>query len=60
MTTRIDVWGVPDPQPNYYQFDYPKKGCAVGCGPVAWTMLFCWADKQAGIGNPYWGPCWGL
>ena len=46
------------PQPLYYQFDY--GGCAVGCGPVAWTMLFCWADHQAGTGNAYWAPRWGL
>ena len=24
------------PQPLYDQFDY--GGCAVGCGPVAWTV----------------------
>src|SRR5437867_13116990 len=46
------------PQPLYDQFDY--GGCAVGCGPVAWTMLFCWADHQAGTGNAYWAPRWGL
>ncbi len=45
-------------QPAYYQFDY--DGCAVGCGPVAWTMLFCWADYQAGHGNAYWAPRCGL
>ena len=39
-------------QPAYYQFDY--NGCAVGCGPVAWAMLFGWADHQAGTGNSYW------
>ncbi len=45
-------------QPLYNQFDY--GGCAVGCGPVAWTMLFCWGDHQAGTGNAYWAPRWGL
>jgi len=45
-------------QPAYYQFDH--DGCAIGCGPVAWTMLFCWADHQAGTGNPYWAPRNGL
>jgi hypothetical protein len=45
-------------QPNYYQFDH--SGCAVGCGPVAWAMLFCWADRQAGTGNAYWAPRIGL
>ncbi len=45
-------------QPKYYQFNH--NGCMVGCGPVAWTMLFCWADRQAGTGNAYWAPRWGL
>lgn len=45
-------------QPPYYQFDH--KGCWVGCGPVAWTMLFGWADHQAGTGNTYWAPRFGL
>ena len=45
-------------QPLYDQFDY--GGCAVGCGPVAWTMLFCWGDYQAGHGNAYWAPRLGL
>lgn len=45
-------------QPAYYQFDY--DGCAVGCGPVAWAMLFCWGDYQAAHGNAYWAPRTGL
>jgi len=45
-------------QPAYYQFDY--DGCAVGCGPVAWAMLFCWGDYQAAHGNAYWAPRNGL
>lgn len=45
-------------QPAYKQFTY--SGCAVGCGPVAWAMLFCWADYQAAHGNAYWAPRWGL
>ena len=45
-------------QPRYNQFDY--AGCAVGCGPVAWAMLFCWADFQAHNGNSYWAPRTGL
>jgi hypothetical protein len=45
-------------QPAYSQFDY--GGCAVGCGPVAWTMLFCWGDYQASNGNAYWAPRTGL
>lgn len=32
-------------QPRYYRFPY--EGCEVGCGPVAWAILFCWADIQA-------------
>jgi hypothetical protein len=45
-------------QPRYNQF--PFGGCAVGCGPIAWTMLFCWADRQAATGNAYWAPRIGL
>jgi hypothetical protein len=45
-------------QPRYYQFDY--DGCKVGCGPVAWAILFCWGDRQAETGNPYWSGRWGL
>jgi hypothetical protein len=39
-------------QPAYYQFQY--NGCWVGCGPVAWAMLFGWGDYQAAHGNSYW------
>jgi hypothetical protein len=39
-------------QPRYYQFTHGD--CYVGCGPVAWAMLFGWADRQAAFGNPYW------
>jgi hypothetical protein len=45
-------------QPAYYQFNY--NGCAVGCGPTAWAMLFCWGDRQASTGNAYWAPRTGL
>lgn len=45
-------------QPRYGQFDY--RGCAVGCGPVAWAILFCWGDRQAHTGNAYWAPRTGL
>lgn len=45
-------------QPLYSQFTH--DGCAVGCGPVAWAMLFCWADRQAHNGNTYWAPRVGL
>lgn len=45
-------------QPRYNQFTY--NGFAVGCGPVAWAMLFGWADRQAETGNAYWAPRWGL
>jgi hypothetical protein len=45
-------------QPRYNQF--PFGGCAVGCGPVAWAMLFCWADRQAETGNAYWAPRTGI
>ena len=49
------TWGQ---QRAYDQFMYGE--CAVGCGPVAWTMLFGWADNQAAIGNAMWAPRWGL
>lgn len=46
-------------QTTYNQFDY--NGCAVGCGPVAWAMLFGWGDRQAEVGgNAYWAPRNGL
>ena len=45
-------------QPAYNQFTY--HSCAVGCGPTAWAMLFCWGDYQAAQGNAYWAPRTGL
>jgi hypothetical protein len=45
-------------QPSYGQYQY--GGCLVGCGPVAWAMLFGWADRQAANGNAYWAPRWGI
>lgn len=45
-------------QPDYYQFQYGN--CQVGCGPVAWAMLFCWGDYQAENGNAYWAGRTGL
>jgi hypothetical protein len=45
-------------QPAYDQFTY--SGCEVGCGPVAWAMLFGWADRQAATGNAYWAPRTGI
>ena len=35
-------------------------GCVTGCGPVAWGMLFGWADHQAAAGNSYWRTRWGI
>lgn len=52
------VTGAGASQPEYDQFQHGS--CAVGCGPVAWAMLFCWADYQAGNGNGYWSRRWGL
>jgi len=43
----------------YNQFT-DSSGCAIGCGGLAWTILFCWGDHQAGNGNSYWAPRWGL
>lgn len=46
-------------QTRYNQFQY--SGCAVGCGAVAWGMLFGWGDRQAELGgNAYWAPRNGL
>lgn len=42
----------------YDQFTY--NGCEVGCGPVAWAMLFGWADRRADLGDPDWSYRWGL
>lgn len=50
--------GASPAQPKYNQFN--RNGCAIGCGPVAWAMLFCWGDYQAENGNNYWAPRWGL
>ncbi len=45
-------------QPRYNQF--VSGGCYIGCGPVAWAMLFCWGDYQAEHGNSYWAGRTGL
>lgn len=46
-------------QTRYDQFTYGS--CQVGCGPVAWAMLFGWGDRQAESGtNAYWAPRNGL
>jgi hypothetical protein len=50
--------GNDDSQRDYDQFDV--GGCASGCGPTAWAMLFGWADYQASIGNSAWKPRWGI
>ncbi|MFC6759348.1 hypothetical protein ACFQFQ_07350 [Sulfitobacter porphyrae] len=39
---------------------YTVNGCAIGCGSLAWTILFLWGDRQAYSGNSYWAPRWGL
>lgn len=47
----------------YDQFPHSFDGedsCPVGCGPVAWAMLFGWGDWQAEIFNPSWSGRWGL
>jgi hypothetical protein len=36
--------------PYYYQHDINSgRGCAVGCGPVAWSLLYGWYQVQKGI-----------
>jgi hypothetical protein len=60
-TLRSTQWaGGSGLQPWYYQFDY--QGCPVGCGPVAWAILFAWVDQQADGGrfNGTWWPRWGI
>ncbi len=48
----------------YTQFDHDYGGgsiAPVGCGPVAWAMLFGWASYQAQPGrNPAWAPRRGI
>lgn len=50
--------GAHSAQPDYHQFQY--GGCLVGCGGVAWAMLFGWGDRQAHTGNSYWAGRTGL
>ena len=50
--TTYSADGGSDEQPRYSQFTY--NGCYVGCGPVAWAMLFAWGDRQSHAGNPDW------
>ena len=52
MTWNYFWAGTSADQPAYNQFTY--SGCAVGCGPVAWSILFGWGDRQAAQGNAYW------
>lgn len=52
------VAGTADDQRVYYQHKY--NGCAVGCGPVAWSMLFGWGDKKADDNDARWRHRWGL
>lgn len=47
------VWAGTEADQRYYcQWD--EGGCAIGCGPVAWAMDFCWADHQSWIGANDW------
>jgi hypothetical protein len=45
-------------QPLYNQFQH--AGCVVGCGAVAWPILFGWGDRQAKTGTPYWAGGFGF
>jgi hypothetical protein len=38
-----------DAQPKYHQFEDSDWCPVVGCGPVAWAMLFAWFDRQWGV-----------
>lgn len=47
------AWAGTEADQRYYcQWD--EGGCAIGCGPVAWAMEFCWADHQSWIGANDW------
>ena len=54
-----DTWyaGYSNDQCEYRQFTH--DGCPIGCGPVAWAMLFGWADRKAETTN-YWEPRFGI
>lgn len=56
--TRYWATGKHDDQPLYFQYTFGS--CAIGCGPVAWSMLFAWGDYQAENGNSYWSARCGL
>ncbi|MCC6782648.1 MAG: hypothetical protein IT457_07370 [Planctomycetes bacterium] len=56
--TTYEADGGSSEQPYYDQFTYGS--CYVGCGPVAWAMLFGWGDRQAHDGNPAWSSRTGL
>jgi hypothetical protein len=54
----------PEEMPNYRQFDYNSPNdswgtCSVGCGPVAWAMLFAYMERawfgQYGFVQPEFG-----
>ena len=51
--------GTETAQRRYDQYTLPD-GCASGCGPTAWAMLFGWADYQAANGNATWAGRWGI
>lgn len=36
-------------QPKYYQLKRDRWCDLVGCGPVAWAMLFAWFDRNWGV-----------
>lgn len=47
------VWAGTEADQRYY-WQWDEDGCAIGCGPVAWAMEFCWADHQTYIGADDW------
>lgn len=38
-----------DMQPKYFQMRRDRWCDLVGCGPVAWAMLFAWFDRNRGV-----------
>ncbi|MFN3200436.1 MAG: hypothetical protein ACE366_18705 [Bradymonadia bacterium] len=57
-TTAEWAAGRSDDQRHYNQ--HMAANCYIGCGSVAWGMLFGWGDKKAADGHYKWSGRWGL
>jgi len=62
LTGGYSTWyaGSAGDQREYQQFEDPSAGCLIGCGPVAWAMLYGWADVRADDGRSRWSSQSGL